>query len=188
MNFSKVIEKFSKMLDADCDAITEIINQFKSNFKNPTHALSLNAFDKVICVTPSPDDLNYKFSELSQKGGVYIFVMKDDCDINQNFNVSGKYRAKLRDPSNKKTFDRGDILYIGKCQQLDQRMCSHIDDSETNKVGSLKLKCAERRNLIGKFTILAFCLKENYNSDYYSMIATKVEKNLRLKLKPLVGQ
>ena len=115
MNFSKVIEKFSKMLDADCDAITEIINQFKSNFKNPTHALSLNAFDKVICVTPSPDDLNYKFSELSQKGGVYIFVMKDDCDINQNFNVSGKYRAKLRDPSNKiSCFSRfGKLLWRG---------------------------------------------------------------------------
>ena len=66
-------------------------------------------------------------------------------------------------------------------------MRSHIDNSETNKVGSLKLTCAERKNLIGKFIIFALCLKQSYK-EHYSIIATRIEKELRDKLKPSIGQ
>lgn len=74
------------------------------------------------------------------------------------FNKPNSYRAKLR-KKDKSQFIKGDILYIGKCKQLDFRMKSHMDKSETNRVGSLKLLANERINLIGKFTAFFFALK-----------------------------
>ncbi|MCH5301062.1 MAG: hypothetical protein J1E56_07065 [Ruminococcus sp.] len=188
MKFKNVIKKLSKALSNDCDKIVKIIDEYKNNFKKPNESLKLDAFDKVISIVPLPNDPSYKFDNLNNMAGVYIFVMKNDCPIDKNFNISGKYRAKLRDKSKLVTgFEKGDILYVGKCKQLDYRMHSHMDNSETNKVGSLKLTCNERKNLIGNFIIFAFCLKQCYK-EHYSVISARIEKELRDKLKPSVGQ
>ena len=188
MEFDILINEFTDALASDVPKIVEFINKYKADFESPQESLNLNAFDKVISIVPSPNDPIYKFDNLNDMAGVYIFVMKNDCPIDKNFNTSDKYRAKLRDKSKLETgFKKGDILYVGKCKQLDYRMHSHMENSETNKVGSLKLTCNERKNLIGNFIIFAFCLKQCYK-EHYSVISARIEKELRDKLKPSVGQ
>ena len=185
MNFDDIINEFNNALEKDCDSIINEIENFKKNVLGAKKAVTYNAFDKIIPITLNSKQMTYQFTELKNESGVYVFVINSSCVICNGFNKTNTYRAKLR--KSKSSFNKGDILYIGKCGQLDSRMKSHLDNSETNKVGSLKLTTQERKNLIGNFTIYSFCLRAEYKN-YYSMIATKVERTLRDKLNPDVGQ
>lgn len=179
MEFNELITQINKEIENDCKQIISKIDTYKLNKVSSIENLSGNAFDKVIPVSPKPTTQCFKKSDCSDlkgKAGVYIFIIDSQCEIIDGFNKPNTYRAKLRDES-KTQFVKGDVLYIGKCKQLDFRMKSHMDKSETNRVGSLKLLADERRNLIGNFTAYFFCLKDNY-VDYYSIIATKAEKFL----------
>ena len=189
MEFDELINKINQEIENDCKQIISKVYTYQQNRTSINASLSGNAFDIVIPVSPKSTTQCFKqsdFSALKGKAGVYIFIFDDQCSIMPGFNKPNSYRAKLRDES-KKQFIKGEVLYIGKCKQLDFRMKSHMDNSETNRVGSLKLLVDERKNLIGNFTAYFFCLKDNY-VDYYSIIATKAEKYLRENLQPLVGQ
>ncbi len=189
MEFDELINKINQEIENDCKQIISKVDTYKQNKTSINENLSGNAFDIVIPVSPKSTTQCFKqsdFSALKGKAGVYVFIIDVACQIMPGFNKPNKYRAKLRD-ENRKQFIKGDVLYIGKCKQLDFRMKSHMDNSETNRVGSLKLLVDERKNLIGNFTAYFFCLKDIY-VDYYSIIATKAEKYLRKELSPLVGQ
>lgn len=185
MNFDDVSNEFNKALEEDCANIIKEIDNFKINVLKSEKNISFNAFNKIIPITLTSQQTTYEFTELKNESGIYVFVINSECVICEGFNKPDSCRAKLR--KQKTSFSKGDILYIGKCGQLDSRMKSHLDDSVTNKVSSLKLTTPERKNLIGNFTIYSFCLRAEYKN-YYSMIATKVERTLRDKLNPDVGQ
>lgn len=179
MDFTVTIEKICKALEDDSKKIKDIINQ--QNHHVDFKDMVLNAFNPVL--TFAPKDRYEDFTPLKNKSGVYVFQMDNDCPINANFDaVQG---SKIRRGS-KEILKKGEVLYIGKCEDLYQRMREHMDDNEKNKVGSLKLSTMPRENLFGNFTIYLFCLNETCQK-HYDIIATKVERELRNSLLPRVG-
>lgn len=183
--FDNLIADVNEILTNDAKKICELINSYKKNpIKAPTE-IELEIFDKVVPFEKDPEDGTEFKKALSNRKGVYIFLITSFINIDGKFNRV-YYGAKLND-INISSFNTGDILYVGKAKSFLRRMHQHFSAAkEDNKTGSLKILSKEREKLVGHFTIYAFCIKLKYK-DFYDIIASTVEKEIRKELKPLVG-
>ena len=182
-NIESILEQLNLILKKEAKLIQEQLLS-KSN-KNVNESTIFNAPIVFYGDPPKNTKNDATYAALRAKKGIYVFTLKKDVAITKDFNKV-PYGAQLKDIS-KLNFSKGEILYVGKTKSFLTRMHQHFaEPSELNKTGSLKLGAEYRKALINNLTIYAFSLKKDYIK-FYDIIASTVEAELHLILKPLVG-
>lgn len=185
MSFDELIAKLNEKLMEDSKKICGSINEYKNDPKSNPFEIKLEAFDKVVPFNNHPTDDTVIKKAKRGKAGIYIFLMTSAWERSKDFNYVD-FGAKLND-TKITIFNPGDILYVGKAKSFQTRMNQHFTAAnKDNRTGSLKLLSPQRKDLIGHFTVYAFCIKTKYKK-YYEIIAPTVESAIRERLKPIVG-
>ncbi len=179
---SSILEELTKELGTEAETIKKYI------FSTSSEPFSSDVFDSPVIFHEDPPksmpkDKTYK--ALRGKKGVYIFTVTAKVDVSKDFNKVN-HGAQLKDTS-KSSFEKGDILYVGKTKSFLTRMHQHFAVADTfNTTGALKLGSKQRKFLVGNLKIYAFPIKSDFVA-YYDVIAAAVESKLHTILKPLVG-
>ena len=185
MAFEESLKALDAYLNADAQAIKDLLTQYRTNPITVKTAINLNAYDYVVPFSTDPIKGVQANKDLAAKNGNYVFVITKSVTRRKDFNNVWA-GAPLKD-SSVKVFNPNDILYLGTASKFLARMHQHFaKDYEYNRTGSLKLGSDERNNLLGNIIVYAFCIRKKYK-DYYPFIGPKVEKYLHENLPVLVG-
>lgn len=149
---------------------------------------SLFEFDSCVSIESCEDQ--FEFSDGKKCPGIYVFQITASINVD---NPNGKfndtlYAAKLKtEYSGKKSFHKGEVLYLGKGEKdILARINQHICMEGNTTTYSLRLNAPERHHLFGKIKVYPFSLKEEYQK-YAKTIVSSVESYLHYQLNPLAG-
>jgi hypothetical protein len=188
ISIKELLEGIETLIVKDVDEIQISIKKTYSSKINKSE--EFNFFDKILFFdhdnTQAHDATLYK--ETRGRRGVYVFVMKDECDDMKDFYLSHGAQHNNGD----KPLKKGDTLYVGKSYKIGVRIREHHSANNVSP-NSLKLNHETRKRLIGKYQIFCFLLKKDYHSTgdkknmFQNLILGSVESFLHERLKPKVG-
>lgn len=179
-DFKKALETIKTTIKNETNIIKEKLNHIEctsSNIKSDS-----TVFDNLILIS---DKVLENEKALENKKGIYIFKMKEDYQVDKNFDKC-EYASKIskNNNNNKTIFNKDKILYVGKSYKLYDRMKEHY--SSSGKTYSLKLTSNERKGLESKCFVIILVLKEEFEESCYTLLPL-CEQLLHSELKPLVG-
>jgi hypothetical protein len=178
-DFNKALNTIKEEIKKEKDKIVEYVTS-KSTIFNGT------LFDNVYKIETEKELESLSFKA---KRGVYVFVMKNQVELNKKFNWT-RCGSSLND-GNYVIKDK-EILYVGKSKSIKTRLNQHYSNTESSP-NSLKLKTEFRKNLVDNFAVYLFTMKDEYKStkgapnEAENIILGSVEELLHEYLEPRVG-
>lgn len=164
----------------------ELISFGVSNYNSKSNVVAneacLFAKPKRFQVTGANNLLN---ASTQPSPGIYIFLVARKVAVYSHKFNSLKNGAKLKSKFQaRKNFEPGDILYIGKANDLVARINLHIYNDTTTY--SLKLNHSCRKHLYGHIEVVYFKLKRTY-WQHAGIILPEIERYLHKRLNPMIG-
>ncbi len=124
---------------------------------------------------------NYK---LNGKKGMYVFMFNKSFKNNYAYFNACYHGAKLTKHLNETEFKEGYVLYVGKANNVYDRLKEHLISCYDNTY-SLRLYHSHRKSMISFLKVTCYFIKDDLE-DYYSIISRKLEEAVAEKYKDII--